>query len=335
MSLVDVIVGVRNEEKHLKRCITSLQAQTIADIQIFVVDGQSKDRTRDIVQEKMKEDSRIKLFDNPKKVISSARNIGIKASQAQYIAYLDGHCYVDPDWLETLISSYQKYERKCKVGGVGSTYSSPDDDTDYGKVVAQVLRTSLGGLGTAYRKDEKIQMVDTVAFALYKLSIIRNEGILYDELMTQCEDTDFNYKLLKKGYVLLKHPDALVYQYRRPNTLQFLRQMIDYGEGRAKLVLKYKETLKLYHLIPVLLVFYLFISIISLILGMISFIRTKELFFIFFPILIYLIIILAYTLTISLKNRSLKYLYAFLIFPAIHIGYGFGVLKGFIMSICK
>ncbi len=41
--------------------------------------------------------------------------------------------------------------------------------------------------------------------------------------------------------------------------------MIKYGEGRSKLAIKYKETLNLQHLIPVLTVFYLIFTIFSLI----------------------------------------------------------------------
>lgn len=328
MSLIDIIIGVRNEEKHLERCLTSLQNQNVTDIQIFVIDGQSEDRTRDIVLEKMKEDSRIKLFDNPNIVISSARNIGIKSSKAEYLAYLDGHCYVNPDWLEKLLESFQYYEKKCKLGGVGSTYASPDDDTSYGKVVAQVLRTPLGGLGTAYRKDEKVELVDTVAFALYKRSIVEKEAILYDDSMTQCEDTDFNYNLVKNGYSLLRHPIALVYQYRRPNTPQFFKQMVKYGEGRGLFAKKHPDTLRIYHLFPSLTIFYLLIVILSLLLFLGSLYVTQLLIiFLLIPILLYIVVCLFYTFKLLWHTSNPAAFYSILIYPSIHLGYGWGFLK--------
>jgi len=326
MSKIDVIIGVRNEEKHLERCLTSLQNQYLTDIQIFVVDGRSDDRTRDIVHEKMKEDSRIKLFDNPQEIISSARNIGIKASEAEYVAYLDGHCYVNKDWLEKLLETYQIYE-KCDVAGVGSTYASPDDDTSYGKVVASVLRTPFGGMGTAYSDDKKIEIVDSIAFALYKRPMLMKEGVLYDESMTQCEDTDFNYKLIKNGYVLLKHPKAFVYQYRRPNTSQFFWQMVKYGEGRCNFALKYKETLNLFHIIPALFVIYLLIIILSLLIFRAYQFNPGIFVIISIPLLIYFLIDLIYTLIIISQQGSLKGIYAIIIFPTVHVGYGIGFLK--------
>jgi succinoglycan biosynthesis protein ExoA len=331
MSLVDVIIGVRNEEKHLGRCLTSLQNQSITDIQIFVIDGQSEDRTHDIVLERMKDDPRIKLFDNPKIMISSARNIGIEASKAEYVAYLDGHCYVKPDWLETLLKTYQKYERKCKIGGVGSTYASPDDDTSYGKIVASALRTPFGGLGTAYRKDEKVEVVDTVAFALYKRSTLNEEGILYDESMTHCEDTDFNYRLVVNGYTLLKHPNALVYQYRRPNTGQFFKQMVKYGEGRCLFAKKHPHTLQIYHLFPLMAIFYLIIVILSLLLFLLlAYLTSIVIIILFIPVALYIVLCLFYTFKIYLQTSDPSAIYSVLIYPSVHLGYGWGFLKAII-----
>lgn len=327
MSMIDVIIGVLNEEKHLERCLTSLQNQTITDIQIFVVDGRSDDRTRDIVTEKMKKDPRIKLFDNPHIIISSARNIGINASKAEYIAYLDGHCYVNNDWLEKLLEIYQAYGKKCKVGGVGSTYASPDDDTSYGKVVASVLRTPLGGMGTAYSTDKKIEIVDSIAFAIYKRSMLKKDEIFYDESMTQCEDADFNYRLIKNGYVLLKHPQALVYQYRRPDTSQFFRQMVKYGEGRSNFAHKYRETLNIFHLIPLIFVIYLLITILSFFTFLIYSANLELFIIILIPLLIYFLIDIIYTIIIISQSRSLKGIYAAIMYPSIHIGYGIGFLK--------
>lgn len=332
MASIDIIVGVKNEEKYIERCIRSLLKQTIEDINILVVDGLSKDSTRDIVSKLMDEDPRIKLLLNERETISSGRNIGLNASTSEYVAYLDGHAYVAEDWLETLYSSFKNFENKCCLGGVGSTYASPEDDSYFGKTVAYSVQTSLGGLGTSFTEEKEIHPVETVAFALYKKSTLESEGIIYDEKMTHCEDTDFNHQLVKKGYVLLKHPHAMVYQYRRKNIGQFFRQMFKYGEGRYKLADKYKETLRYYHLIPVFAVFYLLCAFISLILFLFNQLNSYYLILIFSPIFLYLIVDVIYTLLLIVRHGNLKHIFALLIFPAIHLGYGMGFLKGLIVN---
>lgn len=327
MGIIDIIVGVKNEEEHIERCVRSLMDQTIEDINILIVDGLSKDNTREIVQRLIREDSRIKLLTNPQENISSGRNIGLNASHGNYVAYLDGHTFVGEDWLETLLSSFKKCEKKCNLAGIGSTYASPENDSPFGKTVAYCIQTTFGGLGTSFTEEEEIHPVETVAFALYKRSILENEGIIYDENMTQCEDTDFNYQLVNKGYILLKHPKALVYQYRRKNLSQFTQQMVKYGEGRYKLVNKYRETLRYYHLIPAVTIFYIIFLFISLILLLFNLINLYFVTLIVIPFLLYMIIDVSYTFMLMVKYGSLRNIYALLIFPAVHIGYGLGFLK--------
>jgi glycosyltransferase involved in cell wall biosynthesis len=104
MAIIDIIVGVKNEEEHIERCIKSLQKQTIQDINIVVVDGLSDDKTPEIVRELMTLDPRIVLLSNDKEKISSGRNIGLDFSKSEYVAYLDGHTYVQEDWLRYCIT---------------------------------------------------------------------------------------------------------------------------------------------------------------------------------------------------------------------------------------
>ncbi|MEN6592656.1 MAG: glycosyltransferase, partial [Methanobacterium sp.] len=155
MAVIDIIVGVKNEEEYIERCIRSLLKQTIQDINILAVDGLSDDKTREIVQRLMDEDGRIQLFENEKETISTGRNIGLNASTADYIAYLDGHAFVDEDWLEILYTSFKELEGKYRLGGIGSTYASPEDDTPFGKTVAYCVQTSFGGLGTSFTEEKE------------------------------------------------------------------------------------------------------------------------------------------------------------------------------------
>lgn len=332
MSLIDIIVGVKNEEKYIERCIRSLQSQTITDINILVVDGLSVDRTPELVREIGEKDPRVRLFKNPHEIISSGRNIGLEASDAEYVAYLDGHCYVDPDWLETLYISFQTYENKCKLAGVGSTYSSPHDDSIFGKMIAYSLQTFFGGFGTAYSADNEIVEEETVAFALYPRSILQKEQITYDETMTQCEDTDFNYQLIKEGYHLLKHPQALVHQYRRSNPQQFFQQMVNYGEGRARFTRKYPQTMHWYHLIPLITIVYPILFLVILILFLNGSVELNLLLIVLSPILIYIAIDVIYAIIITKKISNWKGIYSILIFPLEHFGYGMGYFKGLIKA---
>lgn len=332
MSLIDIIVGVKNEEMYIKKCIKSLQSQNINDIGIIVVDGLSDDNTREIVEELMKEDKRIKLLINENEIISSGRNIGLKDSKAEFITYIDGHTFVESDWLEILYNSFRKYEKSCKLGCVGSTYAIPEDERDLGTVINFCFNTFFGGFGTSVTQDKEIKRVDTVAFGIYKRSILTELDITYDKEMTHCEDTDFNYKLLKEDYILLKHPKALVYQYKRRNLKEFTKQMYNYGAGRSKLLKKYHRSIKLSVMIPAFFVIYLCILIIVSLIYLIKTLNIQFLLILLIPAIFYLLINTIYTVMCMIKIKEIKAAVAFLVFPLEHIAYGIGFIKNFFKS---
>ena len=71
---VSIIVPVYNCEKYIERCMDSLINQTLADIEIIVIDDESKDTTFEILKEYEKNDKRIKLMTKKNSGISSSRN---------------------------------------------------------------------------------------------------------------------------------------------------------------------------------------------------------------------------------------------------------------------
>jgi len=79
---VSIIIPCRNEERFIGKCIESLINQDYPKdkLEIIIVDGMSKDKTRKIVQKYSKKYPFIKLMDNPRKKTVFALNIGIKTA---------------------------------------------------------------------------------------------------------------------------------------------------------------------------------------------------------------------------------------------------------------
>ena len=98
---VSVIVYVKNGEKYIEQCIRSLMAQTLKEIEIIVVDGNSTDRTLDMINTLQRLDSRIHLFIGPSSV-GAQFNLGLSASQGEYIGICEADDYVDPNMYEYL-----------------------------------------------------------------------------------------------------------------------------------------------------------------------------------------------------------------------------------------
>ena len=91
MPLVSVVIPAYRVEKYIRRCLTSIQEQSLADIEIIVVNDCTPDNTMAIVWELAHEDKRIKVIDlerNEGPMI--AREKGYMAATGDYITFCDG-----------------------------------------------------------------------------------------------------------------------------------------------------------------------------------------------------------------------------------------------------
>ena len=88
---IDVVIPTYNAARTLRETLQSLQAQSFTNWHAFVVDDCSTDDTRIIVQSFIDDDSRFNLVSTERNSGGPAtpRNIGVKASNADYIAFLD------------------------------------------------------------------------------------------------------------------------------------------------------------------------------------------------------------------------------------------------------
>lgn len=98
--LISVIVPVYNIENYIERCLNSLQAQSMKDIEIIIIDDGSTDRSGQICDAFAEKDSRFKVIHKNNEGLSAARNDGLDISRGKYIMFVDGDDWVDPKFCE-------------------------------------------------------------------------------------------------------------------------------------------------------------------------------------------------------------------------------------------
>ena len=110
MVKISVVVPVYNVEKYVAECIESLMKQTLKDIEIILVNDNSKDNSNEICKQYLEKDSRISLYQSEGKGVSAARNIGIEHSNGEWISFVDSDDWLEEDMLEKLynISTQRK-----------------------------------------------------------------------------------------------------------------------------------------------------------------------------------------------------------------------------------
>ena len=117
MPKVSVIMPCYNVEKYVARCLNSLTAQTLCDIEIICIDDKSTDATPSIIQEFAHHDPRITLYTNKENLgVSSARNTGISMATGNYISFVDPDDYLDIDFYQKLYDAATKHDADIAKG---------------------------------------------------------------------------------------------------------------------------------------------------------------------------------------------------------------------------
>ena len=87
---ISVVIPTYNRYKVLKRALTSVFAQTYTNYEVIVIDDGSTDNSFDI----QKDFPTLRYFYQENSGVSSARNLGIKKANFEWIAFLDS----DDEW---------------------------------------------------------------------------------------------------------------------------------------------------------------------------------------------------------------------------------------------
>lgn len=104
-SNVSVIIPIYNEENYILRCLDSLAGQTLAPMEIIVVDDGSTDSSK-VKTQKVKlqlKTQNLLIFGQKHRGPGSARNLGAKEAKGEILVFVDADMYFDRRYLEKLV----------------------------------------------------------------------------------------------------------------------------------------------------------------------------------------------------------------------------------------
>ena len=103
MTKVSIIVPFHNVEQYISQCIESLIHQTLQDIEIICIDDASDDKSVEIVESYINNDSRIKLLHTGSMSGQSyARNMGLEIAKGEYVGFVDSDDWVEAEMFEKM-----------------------------------------------------------------------------------------------------------------------------------------------------------------------------------------------------------------------------------------
>ena len=142
--LISVIVPVFNIADYLRNSIESLLRQTYGNLEIIAVDDGSTDNSLEVLQEIARMDPRLRIIHQENGGVSSARLSGVSAASGDWIGFMDGDDWVEPDMYEHLLQNALKYQ--ADISHCGYRMVFPDRVDFYfntGKLLKQNSRDAV------------------------------------------------------------------------------------------------------------------------------------------------------------------------------------------------
>ncbi len=326
--MISIVIPVRNEQSYIAATIEMLLRQDypVDCMEIIVADGMSSDETAAIVGSFTRSGHPVRLIDNPRRLASAGRNVGIKAARGEIVTIIDGHCEIrDPQYLRHLVSAFEQSDADC----VGRPQPLDVRHATFLQRSVAIARSSRLGHhpdSFIYSNDDQFVPAESVG-AAYHRSVFDRVGY-FDESFDACEDVDFNHRVDRAGLRCFLATKTAVHYHPRRTLRELFRQMMRYGRGRVRFCRKHGRRFQFKSMAPVILVLLMLASL-TLGLATASF-EDSYAGLPWWPLFVplgYVALVSAYSVALARCYRDVRLAMVLpAVFVAIHIGAGVGIL---------
>jgi glycosyltransferase involved in cell wall biosynthesis len=210
MPKVSIVIPAYNAERHIEKCLLSLENQTFRDFETIVVDDGSTDGTREIASRYAR------VIDSADNLgVGAARNLGAREASGEILAFTDADVVLPGYWIEKIVRNLERHNVKCVGGGYcGSIGSS--------------FMQRFAYLELAYRRKDIPEFVNTLVsnnFACYREVFAEFGGF---PLKHKSEDLRLSY-LIGRKYKIFWDRDNGVHHHFRDDLMGYLKQQYLFG----------------------------------------------------------------------------------------------------------
>lgn len=235
--LVSVLLPVYNVEKYLPLCLETIIKQTYHNLEIILIDDGSTDKSLQIIREYAVKDSRIHFISRENRGLIPTRLQELQMFRGKYIAIIDSDDWVEPDYIEQMISVALRYDADVVRCGDIIEFVAEGRKRLYSKA-----KTENVIIDQETFKEEMLvdfcenSYYNSVHSELIKSSLIDSE--LLDKIEQRKtvaigEDIIINCEIYKKTNLLVSIPNNLYHYRKNPNSM--MMEKIDSKKLRKRL----------------------------------------------------------------------------------------------------
>lgn len=215
--LISIIVPVYNVEKYIDECLQSLLNQTYNNLEIILVDDESKDSSGDICDKYASKYGNIKVVHKKNEGLGFARNTGLEYVHGEYVLFIDSDDYVELNYVEKMYKNIAESKADTCMCGYTSVQGNAQVPVKNGlagniyrnkEIVSSIVPLMCG----RDRSGKSVQM--SACMVMYSISIIRDNYLQFQsERKYISEDLLFNIEYLRKCNSVICS-DIVGYYYR-------------------------------------------------------------------------------------------------------------------------
>lgn len=183
--LLSVVIPVYNALPYLGKCVKSVCAAPVDDMEIICVDDGSTDGSAALLDELAAAEPRVRVVHRANGGVSAARNTGLAEVRGEYVSFVDADDTLEADFLPQLLEAARQHpQADCIIGGFRVSGGAAVEN-------CPVCRETM--VADAAVRDLRLTL--RVWGRLYRAGLIRTHGISFAEDVHFGEDTLFNYML--------------------------------------------------------------------------------------------------------------------------------------------
>lgn len=210
--LASIVVLSWNGLEHLDTCLGSLCRQTLADVELILVDNGSTDGTAEYVRERFP-NVRIERLERNAGV-PGGMNHGLRAARGAFVGMLNNDTEIDPRWAEACVTALRDHP---EAGAIASRIRLFWRRTHLDTAGDLFFRAGMvGKRGWLEADGADFDRPAWVFSACAGAAFYRREALdaagLFDEDYEACiEDVDLSFRIQLAGWRCLYVPEAIVY----------------------------------------------------------------------------------------------------------------------------
>lgn len=260
LPFVSALLVTRNEQDYIESALMSYIEQSYPKnkYEIIIIDGESTDSTVDIIKKIKKKyetnEFKISVLRNPKHILASGWNIGIKAAKGEYVIRIDAHAIAYSDFIQKSVETMMNVDAVC-VGGKLITKTIQDSN----RAISKVFSSPFGVGNSSFRVSNTAGYADTAVYGLYCKSIFDEVGY-FDEKYARNQDLQMHSHIRKHGGKFYFNPEIQCEYYARNTIKKMIRQAFGNGKWNMVLLKQDPSGLSIRHLVPFAFVIFLVIT---------------------------------------------------------------------------